>query len=234
MVRSQLDPKILKKLVEKTGMEKNVIRVRLSQIRRKHPSISLNAAAYIFAQQHGFSFPLSEEDRKTLGNIKLEKVPVKIVRQRKQIINIAEYETSNNFLKEHITEINKTYSYGCYTACFVLMRKVLENLIIEILRKKYPQNKKEHKKMYFDFNRKRNHDFNILLQNLRNNSKDFETEKKLVERICQLCESFKETANEMAHSLYHIATKKEIDNSRFQDILNLIKELHQKHFGESK
>lgn len=110
------------------------------------------------------------------------------------------------------------------------MRKVLENLIVEILRKKYPEDKQK----YYDFSRKRNHNFNILLKNLRNNSKDFGTECKAVERICQLADFFKETANEMTHSLYHIANKKEIDESRFQEILDLFKELSTKYFSEVK
>jgi len=38
----------------------------------------------------------------------------------------------------------------------------------------------------------------------------------------QLADGFGETANEMTHSLYQIATKREIDSKNFQDILYLI------------
>lgn len=47
----------------------------------------------------------------------------------------------------------------------------------------------------------------------------------VVNRACELAEGFKEHANEMTHSLYHIATKKELDEKNFQHILNLIAEL---------
>jgi hypothetical protein len=47
----------------------------------------------------------------------------------------------------------------------------------------------------------------------------------LVERICDLAEGFKDEADDMTHSLYHIATKKEIDERNFQQILILIAEL---------
>jgi DNA-binding ferritin-like protein (Dps family) len=60
---------------------------------------------------------------------------------------------------------------------------------------------------------------------LWNSSNDFDSEKQLVERICDLADGFKETANEMTHSLYHIARKKEIDEKGFQQILDLIEEL---------
>jgi hypothetical protein len=40
-----------------------------------------------------------------------------------------------------------------------------------------------------------------------------------------LAGGFKETANEMTHSLYHIARKSEIDGKGIQEILDLISEL---------
>lgn len=234
MSKERWDPRILKYLKIKTGLQESSIKTRISEIRKRYP-VTLNAAAHLFAQRKGYTVLryLSEKDRESLRSIEIEKIPFKIpTKQKKRIVRIVEYETENNFLKAHIDEINKTYSNGCYTACFVLMRKVLENLIVEILRKKYPENKKEHRQKYYDFARGRNYDFNILLKNLRKSSNDFETEKKLVERIYQKASEFKETANEMTHSLYHIATKKEIDEKNFQYILDLIKELFQKHFSE--
>jgi hypothetical protein len=230
MVKAKLNPRVLEILKKKTKLSEQVIRNALSKIRRKYP-VTLNAAAHIFAQQRKFTVAryLSEEDRASLRNIEIQRIPIKIrTKTKKRIVEIAKYETTNKFLRVHLDEINRTYTFGCYTACFVIMRKVLENLIVEILRKKYSENKKEHREKYFDFDRQRNHDFNILLKNLRDSSKDFGSEKKLVERICQLADEFKETANEITHSLYHIATKKEIDEKNFQYILDLIKELENK------
>jgi hypothetical protein len=236
-VKEKLNPKILEILKKRTGLKEESIKVRISEIRNKYPYLTLNAAAYLYAKKRNISVTryLLNKDRETLEKIKVEKIPVKLPKlQRKQIIEIAKYETNNRFLKAHIDEINKAYTHKCYTACFVIMRKVLENLIVEILRKKYPEKKKEHMEKYFDFNRKRNHDFNKLLNNLKESSKDFNTEKKIVERICELADKFRERANEMTHSLYHIATKKEIDESNFQDMLTLIKEVFKKHFGEEE
>jgi len=46
------------------------------------------------------------------------------------MIEIAKYDANDKLLKTHLEEINKTYTFGCYTATFILCRKVLENLII--------------------------------------------------------------------------------------------------------
>ena len=154
------------------------------------------------------------------------KIPTTRTRLKKKIIKMASYETDDKLLRKHIDEINKAYTCGCYTATFVLCRKVLENLIVHrILKKKYPQNTEQHRSKYWDFNRNRILDFNKILANLRASSNDFASEKPLVERICQLADGFRETANEMTHSLYHIAKRSEIDNKDFQGLLDLIARL---------
>jgi len=232
MRKTELDQRILKKLtqVTKGKLKEQSIRSALSRIRGKNPSLTLNAAAQVFARKRGFSVTryLTEKDRETLNTIKIEKIkiPSTRTRQKKAIIKIASYETDDKFLKKHIHEINKAYTCGCYTATFVMCRKVLENLLVHhILKRKYQTKSQQHRSKYWDFDRNRILDFSKILQNLRNSSNDFVSEKTLVERICQLSDGFKESANDMTHSRYHIATKKEIDDKNFQHLLDLIKSL---------
>jgi len=232
MRKTRLDPRILERLIKITEgeMTEQSIRTTLSNIRREHGSLTLNAAAQVFARKRNRSVAkwLKPEDRETLKTIKIEKVKIPTTRTRlkKKIIKIASYETDDKLLRKHIDEINKAYTCGCYTATFVLCRKVLENLIVHhILKKKYPQNTEQHRNKYWDFNRNRISDFNKILANLRASSNDFASEKPLVERICQLADGFRETANEMTHSLYHIAKRSEIDNKDFQGLLDLIARL---------
>lgn len=213
-------------------MTEQSIRNALSRIRTKY-FLTLNAAAEVFAQKRGFSVTryLDDKDRETLKTLEIKKIPIPSTKakRKKEIIKIASYETTDKCLTLHINEINKAYTCGCYTATFILCRKVLENLIVHhILRIKYPLNTEEHRIKYFDFNKNRNWDFNKLLSNLRDSAKDFVPDQKLVRRICQLSEGFKEDANEMTHSLYHIATRKEIDSKNFQHLLYLIGTLEKK------
>ena len=80
MRKTDLDQRILKKLVEKNKgkVEEDSIRTMLSRIRRKHLSLTLNAAAEVFAQKRGFSISryLTEKDRETLKTLTIEKVRV--------------------------------------------------------------------------------------------------------------------------------------------------------------
>jgi len=230
--KTQLDPRILELLKKKLKgkISEQTIQPAISKIRRKNPSLTLNAAAEVFASKHNESVQkyFSERDRDAFKTTKIEKVSIKSYRPRskREIIQLAKYNTDDELLKAHLEEINKTYTFGCYTATFILCRKVLENLIIHhILKKKYPTKLQQHREKYYDFKKGRFLDFNVLLSNLRNSSADFDSERDLVERVCDLADGFKETANEMTHSLYHVARKREIDEKGFQEILNLIAEL---------
>jgi len=232
MRKAILDPRILKELKEKLKgrVSEHTIRPAISRIRRDKPFLTLNAAAEVFAKKHNVSIHryLNDEDRNALKTIQIERVKISPFesRREKKIKVIANYDTNDKWLKALLYEINKTYTFGCYTATFILCRKVLENLIIHhILMKKYPDKSRQHRAKYWDFNRNRFLDFEKILLNLRESSNDFIEGKTIVKRICELSETFKETANEMTHSLYHIASKKEIDNSNFQQILDLIAEL---------
>jgi hypothetical protein len=231
--KTQLDSRIFDLLKEKLigKVSEHTIRSAISRIRRKNPSLTLNAAAEVFANKYQTSVQkyFNEKDRDTFKILRIEKVSIKTSKpiSRREIIEIAKYETEDTLLKAHLNEINKTYTCGCYTATFILCRKVLENLIIHnILRKKYPTKSQQDREKYFDFDRNGFLAFSDLLTNLRESAKEF-SDRKLVERICDLAELFKDEANDMTHSLYHIATKREIDEKDFQRILDLIRKLEQ-------
>ncbi len=230
---SRLNPEILKIIKKKTGMGEQAIRNAISTLKNtKFPRTTQNAAAQLFAQIRGFSVAqkLKTEDRNTLPNIELEK-PVKILRkenkspQKKKIIEFVTYTTQNKFLRAHLDEINRCYTHNCYTASFILIRKVIENLITEMIKKKFPNNTKQEKELYLDLAEGRTHDLSILIKNLRNKASAFDPqEKKLVLRILQLSEQFKDDANDKTHSLYHISNKTELDNKNPQMIFDLITE----------
>jgi hypothetical protein len=233
MRKTELDPRIFEWLKErlKGKISEKTIRPAISRIARKN-SLTLNVAAGLFARKHGESLPrrfLKSEGKERIVEIRTETKghqPSSRPRTKRTIIQFAKYETTDRFLKAHLDEINKTYTYGCYTATFILCRKVLENLIIHhILKKKYPTKSEEHRQKYYDPPRGRFLDFGILLSNLRRSAWDFNSEKPLVERICELSDGFKEKANDMAHSRYHIATRNELDEKKYQQILDLIAEL---------
>lgn len=233
MIRYKLDPEIIKKLQEKTGRKKATIQKDIALLGRKYGKLSPNPRAQIYAIQNRTSVrqKLTKEEKESLPNLEIEKPP-KITQtnpknyKKKKIVNFVKYETTKPFVNAHIIETNKAYTAGCYTATFILCRKILENLLSDILRKKYPQKNKKSVDLYYDTAKGRTRDFGEILMNFKKNAKDFGPDKALLQRILQKANPFRDDANKKTHSWYHIVkNKKEIDETEFQDIIDMIKDL---------
>lgn len=227
--KPELNPEILDYLHERLGYSKSTIRSAISVLKRDYQQSTLNAVAQIYAQKHGESVRrlMSKDDKLTIPSVKIEKPePLKLQRKSKageKIKKIIEFETTDHFLQKHILEINRAYTKQCYTCVFVLTRKVLENIIIGILKAKYPTDRA----LYFDTTKNRNLDFSVVLDNLFQKRSEFDSDKReAIERLHQKLKPFKNDANDKVHSLYHIVENpKEVDDWNLDTIIALIEKI---------
>lgn len=224
----KLNPLIVEYISKRAGINKKSVETDIYRLSKNYPASTKNAIAQIYAQKKGFSIfrKLDLEDRQSLPiNERQEKLVIKSGRSRSKtsLSTILRYDTTDPFKLGHILELNKAYTFACYTSVFLLARKIIENLIIDILRKKYPEKSRTNKELYFNTSQGRFHDFSVILDNLCKRKGDFGTEFKAVEKLCNRCEPFRKDANDKAHSWYHLVEKKqEIDNLNVQEIINLI------------
>lgn len=137
------------------------------------------------------------------------------------------FVTDDTFINKHLKEISKNYYYGCYNSALILSRKVLENLIIQILKNKYPNNTKEEKSLYYNTSKRRFQDYEFVLKNLYDKRNDFDIDKpKIIERLYQKCKIIKGDMNDNTHALYFfIESEKEFDDFNLQTIFDLITKL---------
>ena len=234
-IRPQLKPEILKYLSDKTGLKKSSIRSNISKLRRDYASCTLNAVAQLYARSHNLSVlqKLDQEDKACLPHVEIEKQTVKIPknqsRQKEKIINCISYETNDHFKKGHINEINRAYTNKCYTSVFILARKIVENLIIDIMCKKFPPNSLSNRELYFDNQRKRFKDFSVILKNFYDKRNEFDADKiEIIKRLYDKALALKDDANQKTHSWYHLVErKKEIDDLNLQAIIELIKKIEE-------
>lgn len=105
----------------------------------------------------------------------------------------------HDFYKELTEQINTCYQYALYPTAQILIRKLLENCLIDILRKRYGMTNID---PFYDKCRGRFHDFSKLLNTTSNNIKDFVYVKdsfnvNLIKRI----NGFREQGNSSAHNI---------------------------------
>ena len=227
---NRLNPRILRTLVGKTQLAESTIRSQLSRLRTKYPSCTQNAVAQIYAQKKNLTVlgMLDADDRKSLQALQIEPIKERQTRNKQRptvrIIDHISYETDDMFKKGHIKEFNRAFSKGCYTSANILARKIVENLIIDILRKRFPSNSKENTSLYYDIDRGRYKDFSRILENLNKKRTEFAIDdRKPVERLVSRANRLKGDANDKAHSWYFLVrTKKEIEDLDLPAIIGLV------------
>jgi hypothetical protein len=228
-----LNLEILEILVKKSKRSEKTVRNRLSTLHQKYSGLTMNQVAQIFALENGFSVrsKLSRDERATFPNLEIQK-PITIVKKSKTsgekviLKQFIKYQTTDTFIEGHIDETNRSYTYGCYTACFILCRKIIENMLTDVIRKKYPQNSLQNLEMFYDTSRNRTRDFSEIISTLRRHSNDFGPDRTLLERILTRAEQLKDEANNKTHSWFHIVkTPKELQEMHVQDILDMIVKL---------
>lgn len=228
----ELDGKVVDFIARKLRISPKTVKKDIYNMVKNYPRATKNAVAQIYATKKGLSVfrKLDKDDKASLPSIEVthEKIKIKQKIHNKKIITktLVNYDTDDYFIKGHIDELHRAYNARCYTAVFVLARKIIENLIIDILRKKFPENKKNNKELYFDINKKRFYDFEVILKNLYKKKDIFGSDNKAVESLYQKAMRFKKDSNDKAHSWFHLVKNdKEIDNLDIQSIIEIIKRL---------
>lgn len=131
----------------------------------------------------------------------------------------------NAFYDNLKREINLVYKFGLYTSAAVLSRKLIENLLIEVLRKKYPPNKPRNLNLYYVKKKRRHHDFAILLDNLEKKKSSFGVDVDMVSKFISLAKPFRPATNATAHSIIEESNKDEIVKHKIPQMISLLKTL---------
>ena len=233
MRSSILNPEIIKVLSRKTDLKPTTIRQNISKLRRSYPQCTLNAVAQIYARSLGHTLmqKLKQEDKNTIPHNEVINPKIKIERKTKRekerIIEFITYKSDDYFINGHIKEINKAFTKGCYTSTYILARKIIENLTLSILVKKYPPSSRTNLDIYYDVAQRRTKDFGVLLKNLLDRKNEFGFEKSsIIERFYQRAKKFKDDANDKTHSWYHLVeSKTEIEELKIQGMIELINKI---------
>lgn len=108
---------------------------------------------------------------------------------------------TDNYYSKLVFEINRAFGYGLYTATLVLVRKLFENLIVDLLRTRYGMKRID---VFYWKERHMHHSLSTLISNLRGNVEDFKIYTDAFDRdknFFRFLDEIKEKADAGAHSL---------------------------------
>lgn len=158
-----------------------------------------------YLKENGIEY---DENSKTFSLIGGE--PIQILTSKRKLPNLLEIEFDEFFYDNLKSEINSTYRFGLFTSTMFLARKLLENLVIEILRIKYPPNVGDNLQIYYKAGDGRFHDFTILLKNLEERKDDFSVDKDIITEFISLVKPFRPKANANTHSIIIASDEDEV------------------------
>ncbi|MFC7177852.1 hypothetical protein [Halosegnis marinus] len=106
--------------------------------------------------------------------------------------------TRDDFYDELIANINDSYRMGVYDGAIVLTRKLLENLVIDLLRKQYPRSEID---LYYDTDWGKFHMFSTLLETFESKLLDFKHHPGVDATLLEEINTLRTSANSDAHSI---------------------------------
>ena len=152
--------------------------------------------------------------------------PIPLIAPIGQSSNLIDLDFNDVFYNELRDEINMAYKMRLFTSVMLLIRKLFENLIIEILRMKYPSNTPGNLEIYYIINDGRFQNFTILLRNIEERKCDFTVDEDLITEIISLIKPFRKGANANAHSIIIVSDENDISEFYVDRISALLLRLY--------
>jgi len=131
-----------------------------------------------------------------------------------KFIQIDDNFIPDSFYKRIIQQINTCYYSETYTALMLMLRKLFENLLIDIFRKKYKN--REGENLYWNAKKKQFFHFYKLIKNLESNIIDFESISKKFDKdlIRFLDKQVRTPGNKSAHTIEEIIEKRDLEEKK--------------------
>ncbi len=157
----------------------------------------------------------------------------KILHSNKEIISglfIKNDSLTNNFYNMLIEEINLCYHRKAFTAVSILSRKLIENLLIELLKTKFGNQDETSLGVYYDTENGRHNKYSILLENFWSNfNEHFRSccnigNRSILSNLKNKMKELKNTQDATAHSVEVRKTKSTIDieKEKIVDVFNFL------------
>lgn len=117
-------------------------------------------------------------------------------------------------------EINDCYEKNYPNACFFLCRKMIENLVFNILEKKYPQDEP----LWYSSATRSHNKLSLLISNLYSKKSDFKLNvQTYIEKFNALVGTFRKESNSKAHNIFeYLNDKSELGKFKINDLIQFL------------
>lgn len=121
------------------------------------------------------------------------------IKEREISENLIEHIFDDQFFAGLVIEINRAYGFKLFSSTMTLLRKLMENLLIELLRTRFGMKNVE---KFYSTDKGRHHDFSKLLENFDEEINSFKPYSSSFEKpMINFLNKFRVSSNSAAHSI---------------------------------
>jgi hypothetical protein len=152
---------------------------------------------------------------------KVQEAPVAV--QETQFIDVNGTFPTNHY-NQLVNEANESELRNCPNAAFWLSRKMVENLIFDILAKKY----RNQVDLWYDRNKHRNHSLSMLIDNMYLRKDDFNPDAtQYIEQFKNDVGKFKKDVDAAVHkNFFYLNDKKELKPYKVSKLIQLLLQIY--------
>jgi hypothetical protein len=150
--------------------------------------------------------------------------PIKVSTPPETLVEIGG-KYPENFYDQLQEEINVCYEHNHPNAAFFLCRKMIENLVFNILEKKFPKRVD----LWYDTKNKVRHKFGFLVKNLYSERKNFSKPniESYIEKFNREVGLFRKEANTKVHYVFeYLSDKSELKKFKIKDLVQLLVKIY--------
>ncbi len=231
---NEISERQLNRRIHKTARDSGIVSMDVAGIFLAH-QLGINVKKPMYKAQQSDLYELNHLLTRQSNTVQVittsdaprggRKASVRTTKRAPKFLNFGE-RYPDIFYKRLEQEVNLAYAHGDIpSAAFVLSRKLIENLLYNLLQVRYgggPQITK-----YFDTKHRRPLDFSVLIDNLSSSKADFDLDQhSRIDKFLTLVRPFRENANSKAHNLLEYAeSMKEVRSAKVPEMVELLLKL---------
>lgn len=144
-----------------------------------------------------------------------------IVKQNK-LVDIDFFDDHYNSIR---TEINSCYKQGFYMASLELSKRLINSLLVDLIRSNFPLAGEGHRSLYYDYLKEDFRDTDELLKALSDKKQDFNINPEAIDYLIELIGPMEPKKKPESHSFGAIPKRENIQALKIEETMELIIEI---------
>ncbi|MEZ5333827.1 MAG: hypothetical protein R2741_00565 [Methanolobus sp.] len=138
------------------------------------------------------------------------------------LVDVEFFEDHYNSIK---TEINISFKRGNTISAFMLSRELIRNLLLDLIRIRFPPASAENVNLYYDLKNNTHREVRVLTGVIRRQKDDFDLNPEALDHLANMIDVMEPKTRPGSHSFFTVITRENLEHYRINEIAELLVEM---------